>query len=98
MKASTMMSECNKDATDRRGELTRILQDAGHDESHRARHLLPLVYEELRALARARMAREDEGHTIQATALVHEAFIRLVTAACITMAGWRAVGTAACPG
>ncbi len=73
-----MTSERNDHAPDRRGAITRILQDARHDESHRARHLLPLVYEELRALARARMAREGAGHTIQATALVHEAFIRLI--------------------
>ena len=73
-----MTSECNNHAPDRRGAITRILQHDGHDESHRARHLLPLVYEELRALARARMAREGAGHTIQATALVHEAFIRLI--------------------
>ncbi len=73
-----MTSEYNNNVPDRPGEITRILQDAEHDESHRARHLLPLVYEELRALAKARMAREGAGHTIQATALVHEAFIRLV--------------------
>jgi RNA polymerase sigma factor (TIGR02999 family) len=40
--------------------------------------LLPLVYEELCALARSRMAREPAGHTLQATALVHEAYLRLV--------------------
>ncbi len=73
-----MASENNNNVPDRPGEITRILQDTAHDESHRARHLLPLVYDELRALARARMAREGAGHTIQATALVHEAFIRLV--------------------
>ncbi len=73
-----MTSEYDNNVPDRPGEITRILQDAEHDESHRARHLLPLVYDELRALARARMAREGAGHTIQATALVHEAFIRLV--------------------
>jgi len=73
-----MTSECHDSAHDRRGAITRILQDVGHDGSDRARHLLPLVYEELRALARARMAQEGAGHTIQATALVHEAFIRLI--------------------
>lgn len=62
----------------RRGEITRILQDGVKVGSPGARDLLPLVYEELRGLARARMAREGAGHTIQATALVHEAFIRLV--------------------
>jgi len=42
-----------------------------------ASDLLPLVYDELRSLARRRMAQEDAGHTLQATALVHEAFMRL---------------------
>ena len=73
-----MASDNNNNVANRPGEITRILQDTAHDESHRARHLLPLVYDELRALARARMAREGAGHTIQATALVHEAFIRLI--------------------
>lgn len=43
-----------------------------------AAELLPLVYEELRKLATARLARENPGHTLQATALVHEAYLRLV--------------------
>jgi RNA polymerase sigma factor (TIGR02999 family) len=47
-------------------------------EPQRAEDLLPMVYTELRALARARMARENPGQTIQATALVHEAYLRLV--------------------
>jgi RNA polymerase sigma factor (TIGR02999 family) len=44
----------------------------------RARQLLPLVYDELRQLARRRMAAERPGHTLQATALVHEAYMRVV--------------------
>ena len=44
----------------------------------RASELLPQVYEELRALARARMAREQPGHTMQPTVLVHEAYLRVV--------------------
>ena len=44
----------------------------------RADELLPLVYEELRSLARVRMAQEMPGQTLQATSLVHEAFLRLV--------------------
>ena len=61
----------------RRGAVTRLLQDGGgHPEW--AEKLLPLIYEELRALARARMASEKAGQTIQATALVHDAYLRLV--------------------
>ena len=52
-----MTNECSNHAPDSRGAITRILQDAQHDESHRARHLLPLVYEELRAVARATWVR-----------------------------------------
>lgn len=58
--------------------VSRILQATTQAEPGRAEELLPLVYDELRALARARMAREGSGHTIQATALVHEAYMRLV--------------------
>jgi RNA polymerase sigma factor (TIGR02999 family) len=59
-------------------EITSILQaiDAGDVES--SRRLLPLVYEELRRLAAARMAQEASGHTLEPTALVHEAYVRLV--------------------
>ena len=59
-------------------EITRILHslDAGDPKS--AEELLPLVYAELRKLAAIRMAREKPGQTIQATALVHDAYLRLV--------------------
>lgn len=57
-------------------EITRILN--GHDGRNcPAEELLPLVYAELRTLAAARMARESSGHTLQATALVHEAWMRI---------------------
>ena len=59
-------------------QVTRILTDPSLGERQRSEELLPLVYDELRKLARARMAREAPGQTIQATALVHEAFLRLV--------------------
>ncbi len=59
-------------------EVTQLLQAAGAGDSRAARSLLPLVYEELRKLARARMANEPADHTLQATALVHEAWLRLV--------------------
>lgn len=62
-------------------DITRVLGDIGHGESHASEELLPLVYEELRRLAAARMAQESAGHTLQATALVHEAWVRLTSGA-----------------
>src|SRR5437016_3548577 len=59
-------------------DVTRILSDLAHGDAHAAGHLLPLVYEELRKLAAARMAEEAPGNTLNATALVHEAYLRLV--------------------
>jgi RNA polymerase sigma factor (TIGR02999 family) len=59
------------------GEITLILQRIEQGESQAAEHLLPLVYEQLRHLAAARMAQESAGHTLQPTALVHEAWLRL---------------------
>jgi RNA polymerase sigma factor (TIGR02999 family) len=59
-------------------EVTRILSDVARGNAHAAGQLLPLVYEELRKLAAARMAEEAPGHTLTATALVHEAYLRLV--------------------
>jgi RNA polymerase sigma factor (TIGR02999 family) len=58
--------------------VTQILSDIASGDPRAAEDLLPLVYEELRALAAARMAREAPGDTLQATALVHEAYLRLV--------------------
>jgi len=60
-------------------ELTRILEAAQRGEPSAASELLPLVYEELRRLAAHKMANEAPGHTLQPTALVHEAWLRLVT-------------------
>lgn len=59
------------------GDVTLILQRVQRGEERAAERLLPLVYTELRKLAAARMARERAGHTLQPTALVHEAWIRL---------------------
>jgi len=56
---------------------TQVLAAAGAGDAQAAEQLLPLVYEELRRLAAAKMAREAPGHTLQATALVHEAWLRL---------------------
>lgn len=62
---------------DRHEEVTRILK-AGLGDRERQAELLPLVYDELRHLAGRRMSDERAGHTLQATALVHEAYMRLV--------------------
>jgi RNA polymerase sigma factor (TIGR02999 family) len=59
-------------------EVTRILSAIEQGDPHAAQQLLPLVYEELRQLAAQRMAQEAPGQTLQATALVHEAYLRLV--------------------
>ena len=59
-------------------DVTQILQAVGRGEARATEDLLPLVYEELRRLAAARMAQEAAGQTLQATALVHEAWLRLV--------------------
>ena len=61
------------------GPITRLLAQVGHGERHAGDALLPLVYEQLRELARRRMAGERRGHTLQATALVHEAYLRLLS-------------------
>jgi RNA polymerase sigma factor (TIGR02999 family) len=59
-------------------EITLVLQAIGRGDGSAAEDLLPLVYDELRRLAAARMAHEPAGQTLQATALVHEAWLRLV--------------------
>ena len=59
-------------------DVTRILSAMERGEAHATDELLPLVYEELRRLANAKLNRENAGQTLQATALVHEAYVRLV--------------------
>jgi RNA polymerase sigma factor (TIGR02999 family) len=61
-------------------DVTRILDALGRGDPHAAGQLLPLVYDELRRLAAARLAQERPGQTLDATALVHEAYLRLVGA------------------
>ena len=61
-------------------EVTRILSAIEQGDPQAAEQLLPLVYDELRKLAALKVAREKPGHTLQATALVHEAYLRLVVA------------------
>ena len=75
------------DAT--RGTVTRILEAATRGEKSAAEELLPLVYQELHSLARSYMAKLRPGNTLQPTALVHEAYLRLVGK---TDPGWNGRG------
>ena len=59
-------------------DVTRILNQIEHGDKSTANQLLPLIYQELRKLAAAKMSQEAVGQTIQSTALVHEAYVRLV--------------------
>jgi RNA polymerase sigma factor (TIGR02999 family) len=59
-------------------DVTRILSAIDQGDPHAAEQLLPLVYQELRQLAAQKLAQEKPGQTLQATALVHEAYLRLV--------------------
>jgi RNA polymerase sigma factor (TIGR02999 family) len=61
----------------RMSQVTRILERAQAGDPHAADQLLPLVYDELRKLAARQMASQPAGHTLQPTALVHEAWLRL---------------------
>src|SRR5262245_29009236 len=61
-------------------DVTRILSQIESGDARAAKQLLPLVYDELRKLAAAKLAHEKPGQTLQATALVHEAYVRLVGA------------------
>lgn len=61
-------------------EITRILSEIGRGNEQAVEALMPLVYDELRQLAASRMARENPGHTLQPTALVHEAWLRVAPA------------------
>src|SRR6516162_7820922 len=60
--------------------VTHILDRMAQGDPHAAGQLLPLVYDDLRKLAAQKLAREQPGQTLQATALVHEAYLRLVDA------------------
>jgi RNA polymerase sigma factor (TIGR02999 family) len=62
-------------------EVTRLLEAADRGDKQAAAALLPLVYDELRRLAASKLAGEKPGHTLDATALVHEAYLRLVPGA-----------------
>jgi len=71
-------------------DVTRILSAVEQGEPHTPSELLPLVYDELRKLAAQKLAREAPGQTLQATALVHEAYLRLVDTERIQ--GWESRG------
>lgn len=71
-------AKANVVAEERVQRITALLTQIRQGQRQAADELLPLVYQELRKLARARMAREKPGQTLQATALVHEAYLRLV--------------------
>src|SRR5205823_14273494 len=60
------------------GDVTRILEQFGDGDVNAVERLLPVIYDELRLLAAQKLAQEKPGHTLQATALVHEAYLRLV--------------------
>jgi DNA-directed RNA polymerase specialized sigma24 family protein len=61
-------------------DVTQLLSAIEHGDARAAAQLLPLVYDELRRLAAGKLAHEKPGHTLQPTALVHEAYLRLVGA------------------
>jgi RNA polymerase sigma factor (TIGR02999 family) len=63
---------------DEPGDITRLLREASHGSKEAFDRLLPLVYEELNALARGKLRLERPGHTLNTTALVHEAYLKLV--------------------
>jgi len=65
-------------------DVTQILKDWSEGSEDASARLMPLVYEELRRLAREYIRRERADHTLQATALVHEAYLRMVDAKNVT--------------
>jgi RNA polymerase sigma factor (TIGR02999 family) len=72
------MTDTDQPRDDAAATITRLVNEAGAGDPRAAASLLPLVYDRLRALARGRMRRERPDQTLQATALVHEAYLRLV--------------------
>jgi hypothetical protein len=68
-------------------DVTTILGAIEHGDPHAAEQLLPLVYDELRRLAAQKMSQEKPGQTLEPTALVHEAYLRLVMNGGATQAG-----------
>lgn len=68
-------------------EITQLLEDASLGGEEAARQLMPLVYRELRALAARHLSQESPGHTLQPTALVNEAFLKLVAQSRVSYTG-----------
>jgi len=73
-------------------DVTRLLSAIERGDPQASEQLLPLVYEELRRLAAQKMAQEAPGQTLQATALVHEAYIRLIDCSDIRTRNWNSRG------
>ena len=73
-------------------EVTRMLNAIEQGQPQASEQLLPLVYEELRRLAAQKMTQETPGQTLQATALVHEAYLRLVGTKARVRFGFRRAG------
>jgi RNA polymerase sigma factor (TIGR02999 family) len=67
----------NDHTNDLQGDVTQLLEAVREGDSRALDRLVPLVYEELRALAKRELYREQQGHTLHATALVHEAYLKL---------------------
>src|SRR6266704_2324691 len=61
-------------------EVTQIIEAIARGDKHASEQLLPMIYQELRSLAANKLAQEPPGQTLEATALVHEAYVRLVDA------------------
>ena len=78
MKSFRVVARLSPATLGRVSDVTRILEAVQQGDAAAAKDLLPLVYEELRRLARSKMAQQAAGHTLQPTALVHEAWLRLV--------------------
>jgi RNA polymerase sigma-70 factor (ECF subfamily) len=74
---NTDLSGNDKSTVDSSGEVTQLLRAMGQGDSQAAETLLPLIYKELHRLASSYMRRERPEHTLQATALIHEAYLRL---------------------
>ena len=74
----TFLSAFSRQAVTPMSEVTRILSAIEEGDPHAVEQLLPMVYDELRKLAAQKLAQEKPGQTLQATALVHEAYLRLV--------------------
>ena len=74
---STQVTEMDDEHIRLQGDVTQLLQAVSAGDSQALDRLVPLVYEELRSLAKRELYREQQGHTLHATALVHEAYLKL---------------------